>query len=85
MVYMTSKIVQEKILWMFIEDEKPHFTVNTVLPFWTCGRLLNKKEGLSLNQFLRGAHNCDTTVLRMFNTCGRFQLFSIVGELAADV
>ena len=69
MVYMASKIAQEKALWKFVEEEKPRFTTNTVLPFWTCGRILNKSQGLSSNQFLRGVYNGDQTMLRMFDAC----------------
>jgi hypothetical protein len=46
MVDMASKIAQEKALWKFVEEEKPRFTTNAVLPFWTCGRILNKKQEL---------------------------------------
>jgi hypothetical protein len=46
MVDMASKIAQEKALWKFVEKEKPRFTTNAVLPFWTCGRILNKKQEL---------------------------------------
>jgi hypothetical protein len=57
------------VLWKFVEEEKPHLTVNTVLPFWTCGQLLNKQQNLSSTMFIGFLYNGETSLLRTFETC----------------
>ncbi|RDW58448.1 hypothetical protein BP5796_12378 [Coleophoma crateriformis] len=63
-VYMASKAEQEKALWKFVKEEKPHFTVNTVLPSWICGRLLNETQNPSSAICVRMLYNGDATYLR---------------------
>lgn len=72
MVYMAIKVAAEKPLWKFVEDEKPHFTVNTVLPFWNLGRILDKHQELSSTPLLRQVYNVETAMLRMFGACKFF-------------
>jgi nucleoside-diphosphate-sugar epimerase len=42
--YLASKVEAEKAVWRFVEEEKPHFTVNAVNPFTTLGRVLNENQ-----------------------------------------
>lgn len=45
-VYAASKVQQEKEVWRFVEEQKPHFVVNTVLPDFVNGKILNvEKQG----------------------------------------
>jgi nucleoside-diphosphate-sugar epimerase len=41
-VYAASKIEAERAVWKFVEDEKPSFTVNTIIPNTNVGRVLIK-------------------------------------------
>ncbi|KAE9376190.1 putative NAD dependent epimerase/dehydratase [Stipitochalara longipes BDJ] len=43
-VYMASKVAAEKAVWKFVEERKPHFTVNTVNPASILGEPLNIKH-----------------------------------------
>lgn len=43
-VYAASKVQQEQDVWRFVEEQKPHFVVNTVLPDFVNGKILNVKE-----------------------------------------
>ncbi|KAL8388718.1 hypothetical protein RB599_010056 [Gaeumannomyces hyphopodioides] len=43
-VYAASKVMGEKAAWEFIEQEKPGFTLNVVLPFVTLGQVLSKQH-----------------------------------------
>ena len=40
-VYGASKTLSEKAAWKFIQDEKPAFVLNTILPGFTLGRILD--------------------------------------------
>ena len=43
-VYGASKTQAEQALWKYVEEKKPHFEVNAVLPNWNTGPILNAKE-----------------------------------------
>lgn len=43
-VYAASKVACERAAWAFMEDQKPHFTFNTVLPNYTSGIVLQPME-----------------------------------------
>jgi nucleoside-diphosphate-sugar epimerase len=46
-VYEAAKIEAEKALWRFVDEEKPRFVANTVLPFLVYGPLLHEKMNQS--------------------------------------
>ncbi|KAF7561190.1 hypothetical protein G7046_g2948 [Stylonectria norvegica] len=52
-VYGASKAEAEKALWKFVEEEKPHFQVNAVLPDLNAGEVLSLKGSLSTAIFMR--------------------------------
>lgn len=43
-VYAASKVACERAAWAFMEDERPSFTFNTVLPNYTSGIVLQPME-----------------------------------------
>jgi nucleoside-diphosphate-sugar epimerase len=43
-VYAASKVAAEKEVWRFVDEEKPHFTVNVVSPSGIIGRPLHRKH-----------------------------------------
>jgi nucleoside-diphosphate-sugar epimerase len=44
--YAASKTLQEKSLWTFIEEERPAFVANAVLPDFNVGKIINiEKQG----------------------------------------
>lgn len=52
-VYAASKVEAEKALWKFVEEEKPHFQVNTVLPDANLGEVLSLQGSLSTGAWVR--------------------------------
>ena len=60
-VYLASKVEAERILWKFVEEEKPHFTVNAVLPFTTFGDRLHHKQNFSADGMIFGLYHGDTS------------------------
>ncbi|TVY25221.1 NAD-dependent epimerase/dehydratase [Lachnellula hyalina] len=44
LVYFASKVAAEKAVWKFVEERKPHFTVNVISPAGIIGEPLNKKQ-----------------------------------------
>lgn len=45
--YMASKVEAEKAFWKFVEERKPHFRSNAVLPFSIFGGLLHSQQNAS--------------------------------------
>lgn len=44
--YSASKTQQEQEIWKFVKEKKPHFVVNSVLPDYNVGKILNvEKQG----------------------------------------
>jgi nucleoside-diphosphate-sugar epimerase len=68
-VYKASKVEQEKALWKFVEEEKPPFVVNTVLPSWICGQLFNKIQNPSSAILVRELYNGQERWLRDLGVC----------------
>jgi nucleoside-diphosphate-sugar epimerase len=68
-VYKASKVEQEKALWKFVEEEKPPFVVNSVLPSWICGRLFNKIQNPSSAILVRELYNGQERWLRDLGVC----------------
>lgn len=75
-IYIASKVAAEKALWKFVEEEKPRFTVNSVLPFFVMGKLLSKAQNMSSNMMIRDLWNGDDNLLRTFETCGFLLCFT---------
>jgi nucleoside-diphosphate-sugar epimerase len=73
-VYMASKVAQEQALWKFVKEEKPSFTVNTVLPSWVTGKVFNKVQNPSSTSCMQGLFVGDTTWLRALQI-RKFSLF----------
>ena len=47
MIYATSKTLAEKAVWQWVDNHKPNFNVNVVLPSMTFGKHLNSEESSS--------------------------------------
>ncbi|CAG8978363.1 hypothetical protein HYALB_00013043 [Hymenoscyphus albidus] len=43
-VYAASKALSEQTLWKFVDEEKPGFRVNTILPDMVTGQILDKSK-----------------------------------------
>lgn len=54
--YAASKVAGEKALWKFMEDEKPDFVANTILPNFNVGKILTSggPTGGSVASMLKG-------------------------------
>ena len=63
LTYMASKVKAEQALWKFVEDEKPSFTVNTVLPVAVFGDLLHEKQNPSTNAWVFDLYRGDTSTI----------------------
>lgn len=48
-VYAASKVEAEQAVWRFVEEEKPDFVVNSVIPNTNIGRILRKPATSSAN------------------------------------
>ncbi|KAL7946727.1 hypothetical protein V8C42DRAFT_364041 [Trichoderma barbatum] len=57
LVYVSSKVEAEKAIWKFVEEEKPAFDVNTVLPFTTLGGGLHKSQLRGTSGWIQDAYN----------------------------
>ena len=44
LIYAASKTQAEKDIWKFVNEQKPHFVVNTVLPDFVCGPPLSAEH-----------------------------------------
>ncbi|KAK3387827.1 putative aldehyde reductase 2 [Podospora didyma] len=62
-VYMASKAEAEKAVWKFVEEKKPHFTVNTVLPAMIAGEPLDSKHALGNAVYLRHVYDGNVAFL----------------------
>lgn len=51
--YMAGKAEAEKALWKFVEEKKPHFTVNSIYPGAILGEYLNKKHGETVYAWIK--------------------------------
>jgi nucleoside-diphosphate-sugar epimerase len=52
-VYAASKAEAEKALWKYVEEENPHFRVNTILPDVNLGEVLSLQGSLSTGAWIR--------------------------------
>lgn len=55
-VYVTSKTGGERALWRFMEEQRPHFVANTILPNVNLGRILASPgvTGAAVPQVVQG-------------------------------
>jgi nucleoside-diphosphate-sugar epimerase len=67
--YKASKVEQGKALWKFVEEEKPPFVVNSVLPSWITGRPFNKVQNASSAILVRELYNGEERWLRDLGVC----------------
>ncbi|RDL36186.1 Uncharacterized protein BP5553_06798 [Venustampulla echinocandica] len=56
-VYGASKAEAEKAFWKFVEEEKPSFKVNTILPDANMGGILSLQGSLSTGNWIRMFYN----------------------------
>lgn len=56
-VYGASKAEAEKAFWKFVEEKKPSFKVNTILPDANFGELLSVQGSLSTGNWVRMFYN----------------------------
>ena len=69
LTYIASKVGAEKALWKFVEDQKPAFMVNSVLPFTTFGPILHPSQNPSTDTMVFGLYNGDTSALLPAQAC----------------
>ncbi|KAK3332675.1 hypothetical protein B0T19DRAFT_490649 [Cercophora scortea] len=53
-VYAASKTQAEQAIWKFVDEEKPSFVVNSVLPYFTLGAALHQNLARSTNRMMHG-------------------------------
>jgi nucleoside-diphosphate-sugar epimerase len=63
--YMASKVESEKALWKFVEERKPHFRTNAVLPYIVFGGLLHSQQNTSSDGWLLSVYGNNTEVTNM--------------------
>lgn len=78
-IYKAAKVGAEQTLWKFLEEEKPKLVVNTVLPSFTRGKLLNKEQNICSDMMIRDLYNGDASYLRTIHTCMFLLNFSNTG------
>ncbi|KAK5657960.1 hypothetical protein OQA88_2512 [Cercophora sp. LCS_1] len=62
-VYSASKAEAEKAVWRFVEEKKPHFTVNSVCPSSIIGEPLHHSQLESAGAWLKMLYDGKTDVL----------------------
>ena len=69
-VYAASKALAEKALWQFVDEEKPGFVANAVLPNFTMGPTLHESLRSSTHTWLRGMWNDDAALDALMKMIG---------------
>ncbi|GAO17623.1 uncharacterized protein UV8b_06051 [Ustilaginoidea virens] len=64
-VYAASKMLAEQECWRFMEQEKPVFTLNTVLPNCNIGRILSKEQPASTGGWYKKMWEGDKDILEL--------------------
>lgn len=67
--YMAAKVRAEKALWKFAVEEKPDFVVNSVLPFTTLGKILNKHQDGSTAKWVLDIYRGDISRAKDVRCC----------------
>ncbi|CZR67169.1 related to NADPH-dependent aldehyde reductase [Phialocephala subalpina] len=52
--YVASKIITEKAVWKFVEEEKPGFELNVVCPYMNMGKVLDKNQNPGARTMMAG-------------------------------
>jgi hypothetical protein len=66
-VYGASKTEAEKAVWKFVEEQKPHFICNAILPNCNFGKILVKGQPVSTPAFIITLYNeSETPELKSF-------------------
>jgi hypothetical protein len=63
-VYGASKVLAEKELWKFVEQKRPHFVANAILPSVNFGSILVKGMPSSTAGYVIALYNGDTKPLK---------------------
>jgi nucleoside-diphosphate-sugar epimerase len=63
--YMASKVESERALWKFVEERKPHFRTNAVLPFTVFGGLLHSQQNASTAGWLLALYGGNTELTQL--------------------
>ena len=63
-VYSASKTLAEKECWRFMQEQKPAFVLNAVLPNCTIGRILSKRQPASTAGWYKKMWEGDTEMLK---------------------
>ena len=58
-VYCASKTQAEQAIWKFAKDQKPKFTINTVLPNAMFGEILSEEQSASTGAWIKNLYNGD--------------------------
>ncbi len=61
LTYMASKVAAEKAVWKFVEERKPHFTINSIPPSAIMGQALNKAHNEGIGAWVRNLYDGDTS------------------------
>lgn len=64
-VYAASKTLAEKECWRFMQEEKPAFVLNTVLPNCNIGRILSKEQPASTGGWYKKMWEGDAEILKL--------------------
>lgn len=64
-VYAASKTLAEKECWRFMEENRPHFVLNAVLPNCNIGRILSKQQPASTGGWYKKMWDKDTEILEL--------------------
>ena len=67
-VYSASKAQGERAAWDFMEKETPHFTLNTVLPYFNVGPILSDKQPGSSAALINGLYLGDTMATQVLQS-----------------
>ncbi|UKZ61633.1 uncharacterized protein TrAtP1_002892 [Trichoderma atroviride] len=60
LTYMASKVAAEKALWKFAEQQRPHFTISSVVPSVIIGEALNKVHNEGDGAWVRTLYDGNT-------------------------
>jgi nucleoside-diphosphate-sugar epimerase len=65
-VYGASKTQAEKAVWKFVEEKKPHFTCNAILPNCNFGKILLKGQPVSTAEMIKALYQGEAGMLKGF-------------------
>lgn len=75
--YVASKIVTEKAVWKFVEEEKPDFELNVVCPFTNIGKVLDKAQAPELRTLVSGFVGAGEQVKAMLAIFSEYQILTL--------